>query len=121
MKWRKGIYINNFKLLYSHLVLFVGVSAVAKCEFFNAGGSVKDRISLRMVEDAEREGILNPGDTIIEPTSGNTGNCICQLMLTLILLRLHLTCFLHSYFIVRCYGMCVLLKIFNTSSHTAYV
>lgn len=46
---------------------------MAKCEFFNAGGSVKDRISLRMVEDAEREGILKPGDTIIEPTSGNTG------------------------------------------------
>ncbi|XP_041933563.1 cystathionine beta-synthase-like protein isoform X1 [Alosa sapidissima] len=46
---------------------------LAKCEYFNAGGSVKDRISLRMVEDAEREGILKPGDTIIEPTSGNTG------------------------------------------------
>ncbi|XP_036401759.1 cystathionine beta-synthase b [Megalops cyprinoides] len=46
---------------------------LAKCEFFNAGGSVKDRISLRMVEDAERSGILKPGDTIIEPTSGNTG------------------------------------------------
>uniref|UniRef100_A0A3B3Z9L8 Cystathionine beta-synthase n=1 Tax=Periophthalmus magnuspinnatus TaxID=409849 RepID=A0A3B3Z9L8_9GOBI len=48
---------------------------LAKCEFFNAGGSVKDRISLRMVEDAERAGILKPGDTIIEPTSGNTGQC----------------------------------------------
>lgn len=46
---------------------------VAKCEFFNAGGSVKDRISLRMIEDAERDGVLKPGDTIIEPTSGNTG------------------------------------------------
>ncbi|XP_065149033.1 cystathionine beta-synthase b isoform X1 [Paramisgurnus dabryanus] len=46
---------------------------LAKCEFFNAGGSVKDRISLRMIEDAERDGILKPGDTIIEPTSGNTG------------------------------------------------
>jgi len=46
---------------------------LAKCEFFNAGGSVKDRISLRMVEDAERQGILKLGDTIIEPTSGNTG------------------------------------------------
>lgn len=47
--------------------------SVAKCEFFNAGGSVKDRISLRMIEDAERAGTLKPGDTIIEPTSGNTG------------------------------------------------
>jgi len=45
----------------------------AKCEFFNAGGSVKDRIAKRMVEDAERSGMLKPGDTIIEPTSGNTG------------------------------------------------
>lgn len=53
---------------------------MAKCEFFNAGGSVKDRISLRMVEDAERDGILKPGDTIIEPTSGNTGaSCSCLL------------------------------------------
>jgi len=46
---------------------------LAKCEFFNAGGSVKDRIALRMVEDAEKCGLLKPGDTIIEPTSGNTG------------------------------------------------
>ncbi|XP_040842605.1 cystathionine beta-synthase isoform X2 [Ochotona curzoniae] len=46
---------------------------LAKCEFFNAGGSVKDRIGLRMIEDAERAGTLRPGDTIIEPTSGNTG------------------------------------------------
>uniref|UniRef100_A0A3Q4MER3 Cystathionine beta-synthase n=1 Tax=Neolamprologus brichardi TaxID=32507 RepID=A0A3Q4MER3_NEOBR len=46
---------------------------LAKCEFFNAGGSVKDRIALCMVEDAERAGVLKPGDTIIEPTSGNTG------------------------------------------------
>lgn len=45
----------------------------AKCEFFNAGGSIKDRIALRMVEDAEAMGILKPGCTLIEPTSGNTG------------------------------------------------
>ena len=46
---------------------------MAKCEFFNAGGSVKDRIGKRMVEEAERDGRLKPGSTIIEPTSGNTG------------------------------------------------
>ncbi|KAJ3198362.1 hypothetical protein HDU82_001241, partial [Entophlyctis luteolus] len=45
----------------------------AKCEFFNAGGSVKDRIGKRMLERAEQEGVIKPGDTIIEPTSGNTG------------------------------------------------
>ncbi len=46
---------------------------IAKIEFFNPGGSVKDRIALAMIEDAEAKGILKPGATIIEPTSGNTG------------------------------------------------
>ncbi|KFD65524.1 hypothetical protein M514_01425 [Trichuris suis] len=46
---------------------------VAKCEFFNSGGSVKDRVAVRMIEIGESEGYLKPGMTIIEPTSGNTG------------------------------------------------
>ena len=46
---------------------------IVKMEYFNPGGSVKDRIALAMIEDAEQRGILQPGATIIEPTSGNTG------------------------------------------------
>ena len=48
----------------------------SKCEFFNPGGSIKDRIGWKMVEDAEQSGRIKPGDTLIEPTSGNTGQGI---------------------------------------------
>ena len=51
----------------------VETPVIAKVEYFNPGGSVKDRIALAMIEDAEQRGILKPGATIIEPTSGNTG------------------------------------------------
>ena len=48
----------------------------SKCEFLNPGGSIKDRIGWKMVEDAEQSGRIKPGDTLIEPTSGNTGQGI---------------------------------------------
>ncbi|MFU8870597.1 cystathionine beta-synthase [Micromonospora sp. SL4-19] len=51
----------------------IQATVLAKVEYLNPGGSVKDRIALRMVEDAEKAGILQPGGTIVEPTSGNTG------------------------------------------------
>ncbi|HXN05083.1 MAG TPA: cystathionine beta-synthase [Candidatus Acidoferrum sp.] len=49
---------------------------LAKVETLNPGGSVKDRIGLRMIDDAERRGLLKPGGTIVEPTSGNTGHAL---------------------------------------------
>lgn len=51
----------------------VDAEIIAKVEFFNPGGSVKDRVALAMIEEAEKNGVLQPGGTIIEPTSGNTG------------------------------------------------
>ena len=51
----------------------VEATILAKVEYFNPGNSVKDRMAIRMIEDAEKAGILKPGGTIIEGTSGNTG------------------------------------------------
>ena len=56
-----------------HLAKDIPANVYAKCEFFNPGGSVKDRIAKYMVEEARQKGLIQPGDTLIEPTSGNTG------------------------------------------------
>src|ERR1700691_1906744 len=50
-----------------------GVTVYVKCEFFNPGSSVKDRLAIGIIEDAERRGTLKPGQTVVEATSGNTG------------------------------------------------
>lgn len=68
--------IGNTPLVeFNHIEKKEGLNAkiLAKLEYFNPAGSVKDRIAKEMIEDAERKGTLKPGATIIEPTSGNTG------------------------------------------------
>jgi len=59
--------------LTAHLDPATAPLVLAKVEYFNPGGSVKDRIAVRMIDAAEKEGLLRPGGTIVEPTSGNTG------------------------------------------------
>lgn len=66
--------IGNTPMVRLNNVIPDGSATVwAKCEHLNPGGSVKDRICLAMIEEAERSGQLKPGDTVVEPTSGNTG------------------------------------------------
>ena len=57
----------------------LGADIYAKLEYFNPAGSVKDRVALNMIDEAEASGALKPGGTIIEPTSGNTGIGLCAI------------------------------------------
>ena len=76
----KSRFLNSLELIggtplvkLNNVIPSNGANIFAKLESFNPGGSVKDRIALAMVEDAEKKGLLRDGSTIIEPTSGNTG------------------------------------------------
>lgn len=68
-----GLIGNTPLLKLNRVVPEDAADVYVKLEFFNPGGSVKDRIALAMIEDAEYKGVLKPGGTIVEPTSGNTG------------------------------------------------
>src|SRR5262245_29867594 len=57
----------------SHVAAHVKSDIYVKCEYLNPGGSMQDRVALNIIRDAERRGLLQPGSTIIEATSGNTG------------------------------------------------
>ena len=56
-----------------HRLAPAGITMYVKCEFFNPASSVKDRLAIAIIEDAERSGALKPGQTVVEATSGNTG------------------------------------------------
>jgi cysteine synthase A len=95
------------KIVESHMA-----KILAKLESYNPGGSVKDRICLSMIEDAERKGLLKPGSTIIEPTSGNTGiglAMVCAVKNYRCILTMPETMSLERIYILKSYGAEVVL------------
>ena len=76
MKYAQSVLdlIGNTPLVkLNHVTDGIKATVLAKVEYLNPGGSIKDRIAAKMIEEAERDGKLLPGGTIVEPTSGNTG------------------------------------------------
>lgn len=80
--------MNEWMHTHTQVIVSSSCVTVAKCEFMNPGGSIKDRIAVRMIEEAEKSGDIKPGYTLIEPTSGNTGQLLLILSLTAFILDL---------------------------------
>ena len=118
---KQGIYNNAIELVGRTPVVAlgrfsaeygIGTPLLAKVEFFNPGGSVKDRVAAAMVEEAERSGRLAPGATIVEPTSGNTGvglAMVCAVKGYKLVLAMPETMSVERRKIVRAYGAEVVL------------
>ena len=105
--------VGDTPLVQLHKIVQPGMAAIcAKLESFNPGGSVKDRISLAMIEDAEERGAIKPGSTIIEPTSGNTGiglAMVCAVKGYRLILTMPDTMSSERIYILKSYGAQVVL------------
>ena len=74
--------IGNTPVVRVNRIAPAGRTIYVKIEFFNPGGSVKDRLAIAMIDDAEQRGLLKPGQTVVEPTSGNTGIALAMVCAT---------------------------------------
>ena len=92
---KKGVPVTTRAVIHENITTLIGntptikisdklcppdVEMYVKAEYFNPLSSVKDRLALAVIEDAERKGMLKPGMTVVEATSGNTGTCVCDVM-----------------------------------------